>query len=224
MFLYLTPTCCLDSPYPAESDDLDFASLNLAENPAEPDLGDKLETSASIIPEVDKFSDYLFDSRRRIRACKQACECWSAVYDGMDVMTEIPRRGSSVLDDILPSGRKKSRSSSTLSTGSNISTLSGGSSHATDCLGPFINALFDKLEQLMDNSIYVNFQLTGLISRISCYHQPLIRSFLLNSNLVMQPGVRSLFQVRSCFKLTFCRSRVIQTHDTWHEIDTIVKE
>ena len=73
-------------------------------------------------------------------------------------------------------------------------SLNGGSGE-DECLGPFLNAVFDKVESMMDNSVYVNLMLTGLVSRLACYPQPLLRSFLLNSNLVIKPGVRSLVQV-----------------------------
>lgn len=55
--------------------------------------------------------------------------------------------------------------------------------------------LFAKLENMLQNSLYVNFLLTGLISQLACYPQPLLRSFLLNTNMVFQPSVKSLLQV-----------------------------
>lgn len=61
--------------------------------------------------------------------------------------------------------------------------------------GPFLSALLTKLESMMQNSLYVNLLLTGLISRLACYPKPLLRSFLLNHNLVFQPSVKSLMQV-----------------------------
>lgn len=50
----------------------------------------------------------------------------------------------------------------------------------------------------MQNSLYVNMLLTGVLSRLACYPQPLIRSFLLNHSLVFQPSVKSLVQAWSC--------------------------
>lgn len=55
--------------------------------------------------------------------------------------------------------------------------------------------IFAKLDSMMENSLYVNLLLTGIISRLACYPQPLLRSFLLNTNMVFQPSVRSLTQV-----------------------------
>lgn len=55
--------------------------------------------------------------------------------------------------------------------------------------------LFAKLENMLQNSLYVNILLTGIVFQLACYPQPLIRSFLLNTNMVFQPSVKSLIQV-----------------------------
>uniref|UniRef100_A0A1B6E9D5 FHF complex subunit HOOK-interacting protein C-terminal domain-containing protein n=1 Tax=Clastoptera arizonana TaxID=38151 RepID=A0A1B6E9D5_9HEMI len=61
--------------------------------------------------------------------------------------------------------------------------------------GPFLEVLFDKLEDMLNLDLYVNLRLTGLISRLAIYPQPLLHSFLLGNSLVFQPSIRSLFQV-----------------------------
>lgn len=63
------------------------------------------------------------------------------------------------------------------------------------CVGPFMIALFAKLENMLQNSLYVNILLTGIVAQLACYPQPLLRSFLLNTNMVFQPSVKSLIQV-----------------------------
>ena len=72
--------------------------------------------------------------------------------------------------------------------------------HVCIVSGPFLMALLLKLEGMVQNSLPVNLMLTGLISRLAVYSQPLLRSFLLNHNLVFQPTVKSLVQV--CFSPT----------------------
>lgn len=67
--------------------------------------------------------------------------------------------------------------------------------HAMPYTGPFLSTLFGKLDQMPSNSLYENLLLTGIISRLSVYPQPLIRSFLLNTYVVFHPAVRSLYQV-----------------------------
>ncbi|XP_021334254.1 FHF complex subunit HOOK-interacting protein 1B isoform X3 [Danio rerio] len=66
--------------------------------------------------------------------------------------------------------------------------------------GPFITVLFSKLENMMQNSLYVNILLTGVVFQLACYPQPLLRSFLLNANMVFQPSVKSLIQVLGTVK------------------------
>ncbi|XP_015277242.1 PREDICTED: FTS and Hook-interacting protein [Gekko japonicus] len=66
--------------------------------------------------------------------------------------------------------------------------------------GPLVAVLFAKLENMLQNSLYVNFLLTGLLSQLACYPQPLLRSFLLNTNMVFQPSVKSLLQVLGSVK------------------------
>lgn len=64
-------------------------------------------------------------------------------------------------------------------------------------LGPFMVVLFTKLENMLQNSLYVNILLTGIVAQLACYPQPLLRSFLLNTNMVFQPSVKSLIQVHN---------------------------
>ncbi|XP_003465300.2 FHF complex subunit HOOK-interacting protein 1B isoform X2 [Cavia porcellus] len=66
--------------------------------------------------------------------------------------------------------------------------------------GPFMAMLFAKLENMLQNSVYVNFLLTGLVAQLACHPQPLLRSFLLNTNMVFQPSVKSLLQVLGSVK------------------------
>lgn len=62
-------------------------------------------------------------------------------------------------------------------------------------VGIFLDVILRKLECMLSNNVYVNLHLTGLISRLTIYPQPLLQSFLLNHSLVFQPSIRSLFQV-----------------------------
>lgn len=62
-------------------------------------------------------------------------------------------------------------------------------------VGIFLDVLLRKLECMTSNNVYVNLHLTGLISRLAIYPQPLLQSFLLNHSLVFQPSIRSLLQV-----------------------------
>lgn len=66
--------------------------------------------------------------------------------------------------------------------------------------GPFMVVLFSKLENMLQNSLYVNILLTGIVAQLASYPQPLLRSFLLNTNMVFQPSIKSLIQVLGSVK------------------------
>lgn len=62
-------------------------------------------------------------------------------------------------------------------------------------VGPFVSVLLSRMENMLSNPLHVNLLLTGILAQLAAYPQPLLRSFLLNTNLVFQPTVRSLYQV-----------------------------
>ena len=45
------------------------------------------------------------------------------------------------------------------------------------------------------NSLYLNLMLTGVVTKLCSMHQPLLRGFLLDTRVVFQPGVPTLFSV-----------------------------
>uniref|UniRef100_A0A672LMX1 FHF complex subunit HOOK interacting protein 1A n=1 Tax=Sinocyclocheilus grahami TaxID=75366 RepID=A0A672LMX1_SINGR len=77
---------------------------------------------------------------------------------------------------------------------------SGSRGHAVPFTGPFLSVLLSRLENMQSNSLHVNLLLTGILAQLAAYPQPLLRSFLLNTNMVFQPSVRSLYQVLASVK------------------------
>ncbi|XP_047422909.1 FHF complex subunit HOOK interacting protein 1A isoform X1 [Sciurus carolinensis] len=75
-----------------------------------------------------------------------------------------------------------------------------GRTQSTPFTGPFISVVLSKLENMLENSLHVNLLLIGIITQLASYPQPLLRSFLLNTNMVFQPSVRSLYQVLASVK------------------------
>lgn len=65
----------------------------------------------------------------------------------------------------------------------------------TDQAGLLLKMLMHMLSRLLENPPVVNLLLTQLIARLAIYPQPLLRSFLLNHQLVLRPGIPSLIQV-----------------------------
>ena len=223
MFLYLTPSSCIDTinslghdgNIEANHNNMSGAgspqSIRSSESPSlerkkSMDSVNSYSSNTSVTPDLKPheamdFLEYLTDARQAIGSCKRSCHCWSAVYDGMDVVTDSSRVGRLSFSS---SSRQRTSDGSPISFGRSVSKSSDSTFddnkkvdtlYTTEILGPFLNAIFDKLEAMMDNSVYVNLLLTSLISRLACYPQPLLRSFLLNANLVIRPGVRSLAQV-----------------------------
>lgn len=81
--------------------------------------------------------------------------------------------------------------------------ISGGSisrTYSVPFTGPFVSVLLSRMENMLSNSLHVNLLLTGILAQLAAYPQPLLRSFLLNTNLVFQPTVRSLYQVLATVK------------------------
>uniref|UniRef100_A0A803VGG2 FHF complex subunit HOOK interacting protein 1A n=1 Tax=Ficedula albicollis TaxID=59894 RepID=A0A803VGG2_FICAL len=66
--------------------------------------------------------------------------------------------------------------------------------------GPFISVVLSKLENMLENSLHVNLLLIGIITQLASYPQPLLCSFLLKTDMVFQPSVRSLYQVLASVK------------------------
>ena len=55
--------------------------------------------------------------------------------------------------------------------------------------------MFGRLEQMPTNSLYLNLMLTGIIAQLAAMSLPLLRGLLLDTRIVFQPGVPSLYKV-----------------------------
>ncbi|XP_074518379.1 FHF complex subunit HOOK-interacting protein 1A [Halichoeres trimaculatus] len=84
--------------------------------------------------------------------------------------------------------------------GTKFSSSGAGRNHSVPFTGPFVSVLLSRMENMLSNSLHVNLLLTGILAQLAAYPQPLLRSFLLNTNLVFQPTVRSLYQVLATLK------------------------
>lgn len=217
-FLSLIPTCCS-----SESSSLSSSSENLngsANTPMKIDLKTSSELvfyRSSMLSDLyaevcADYMEYLADARSLLKVCQMKCTCWSAPYDGQNPAPQdpsavervrsasnlttpitngnIPNRGSLGPDDAHPPVKRS------------ISATEYEQKQSKPELGPFLVTLFQKIERMPQNSFYVNLILTGVVSRLALYPQPLLRSFLLNYNMVLKPGVRSLFQVRDSFSFS----------------------
>nr|CAD7430578.1 unnamed protein product [Timema monikensis] len=106
--------------------------------------------------------------------------------------------------------------------------------NTTPDIGPFLDVVLGKLTSMLSNGLYINLHLTGLVSRLAVYPQPLLHSFLLNHSLVFQPSIRSLFQVslnlhNTCFvqvlgSLKYRIDQYLSRHDNTEELLASARE
>jgi len=169
------------------------------------------------------YMEYLADARGLLKACQMKCTCWSAPYDGQNPVPPDPSSvererslsnlSAPVTNGDIPNRRSLGPEDSRAPVKRSKSATEYEQKQSKPDLGPFLVTLFQKIERMPQNSFYVNLILTGVVSRLALYPQPLLRSFLLNYNMVLKPGVRSLFQVSNlclsclfwlkCFLLVF---------------------
>jgi len=69
------------------------------------------------------------------------------------------------------------------------------SSRFEDRTGLLLKILLEKLSEMLQLPPVVNVVLTRLIIRLAHYPHPLLRSLLLNHQLVLKPGVPNLLSV-----------------------------
>ena len=73
--------------------------------------------------------------------------------------------------------------------------ISSPSSQFEDKIGLFLKIVMEKMMGMMQHPPTVNILLTRLVSRLAYYPHPLLRSLLLNHQLVLKPGIPNLFSV-----------------------------
>lgn len=220
-FLSLIPACCNTS---SQVSSLSSSAENLngsAPTPMKIDLkasSDLVFYRSSFLGDLYSevcadYMEYLVDARSLLRVCQMKCTCWSAPYDGQNPSSQDPssvereRSASSVSAPVangnIPNQVSLSVESAHAPVKRSRSATEFEQKQSKPDLGPFLMTLFQKMERMPQNTFYVNLILTGVVSRLALYPQPLLRSFLLNYNMVLKPGVRSLFQVRDCLIIFF---------------------
>lgn len=115
-------------------------------------------------------------------------------------INEVTAIKKEIINDVVDHHRNEAANPAKVSSSIN-SNRNNNTSYRQDVfngqpnIGIFLDVVLRKLECMISNNLYVNLHLTGLISRLAIYPQPLLQSFLLNHSLVFQPSIRSLFQV-----------------------------
>ena len=145
---------------------------------------------------IINYLDYLNDAHTAISNCIKATKSWNNKYDSINVITDHTENGIpnnySANNSHVPNGYNENQNNSSI--------------------GPFLSNLLNRLEMMCDNDFYINLHLTGLISRLACYPQPLIRSFLLNSKMTFNHEVKSLWTILTNLRNKFDNSAVQVTN------------
>lgn len=148
----------------------------------------ELMLSLGVEPDCDDITDDISTFRKRVRALRQKLE----EEDGLDKefvfnswWDDREGEGDEEVMEEEEEEEEERRSSS----------KKGSRRHGVPCTGPFISVLLSRLENLLENSIAVNLLVTGILTQLVSYPQPLLRSFLLSTDAHSQPNVRTLYQV-----------------------------
>ncbi|KAL1493126.1 hypothetical protein ABEB36_011247 [Hypothenemus hampei] len=198
-FISLAPNCC----YSSEIDDSELVNFT------------KYKQSL-----YGKYYAYLYDARNKISQCQKACTSWNNSYNGdEEFLSNSEEKSDSLISFERSSGYESFSAPNTdelkedqdfWQTSSNkyINKRVNVSHNLEEhpCLeeaptvGPFLTILLEKLRNFMSNSIYVNLHLTGLISRLAVYPQTLLRTYILDHSLVLQPNIPSIFEIMGIIK------------------------
>ncbi|XP_056646276.1 FHIP family protein AGAP011705 isoform X5 [Diorhabda sublineata] len=184
-FLTLTPKCCQTVEFTSHDNGQWYS----------------LKNKQSL---YGKYFAYLCDARNRIAQCQMACIAWNNLYTGEDYCDNSA--GTSLERS---SGYESLNCSSEDTKTEEYWEKSSNYQHKKQLLetpkitcieqsgasaGPFLSILMEKLRNYLSNSFYINIHLTGLISRLAAYPQPVLRAYLLDHNLILQPNVPSIFE------------------------------
>ncbi|CAH1153647.1 unnamed protein product [Phaedon cochleariae] len=157
-----------------------------------------------------KYYAYICDARNKIGRCQMACMAWNNSYSGEDDVFNNSENSSSIslerssgYDSLNLNLEETKKAEEYWKISSNFKPKRDTSTptkideidHTSPSAGPFLSILLDKLKNFLSNSVYINLHLTGLISRLAAYPQPLLRAYLLDHSLVLQPNVPSLFTI-----------------------------
>jgi hypothetical protein len=193
-FLNLIPSCCYSSSHVnyikinANADG--YILVDKSDSISQTSNGSDSDHMQDLQHLLFNYLDYLKDAHFVISNCMRATRSWSCKYDA----------NYKSIDSVQLNNSNNNNNDTNISANNHF-VPNGNANHSEEdqefCspIGPFLNTLLSRLEAICENDVYTNLQLTGLISRLATYPQPLIRSFFLNSTLIFQSGVKSLWTI-----------------------------
>ncbi|RWS02114.1 hypothetical protein B4U79_04576, partial [Dinothrombium tinctorium] len=218
-FLSLIPDCCfatLQTSWPISSSSSVSDSINDQSNESNFLTSTGVVSHFTLHP-LQNYVEYLNDAHNAIKRCAKGCRFWSHSYGMFNkeepALSPLPsiRLDNSPLDSgiYLNATSGAPNDSNLLNVPDAQMTLSNVQSDEKEItnnmanpnffesqlIGPFLSSIFDRLSKMPSNDVYTNLQLTGLLSRLAIYPQPILRSFLLNNQLTLNAKCRSLWSI-----------------------------
>uniref|UniRef100_A0A3Q0SZ41 Family with sequence similarity 160 member A1b n=1 Tax=Amphilophus citrinellus TaxID=61819 RepID=A0A3Q0SZ41_AMPCI len=148
----------------------------------------ELMLSLGVEPDCEDITDDTDTFSKRVQVLRQKLE-----EDEEELCTDFIF--SSLGDDAEEEGEVEVEEEEEEEEESRSNMKKGSRRHGVPFTGPFISVLLSRLENLLENSIAVNLLVTGILAQLASYPQPLLRSFLLSTDIQNQPNVRTLYQV-----------------------------
>lgn len=169
---------------------------------------------------MQNYVDYLNDAHSAIRNCIKASANWSKYSE-----YELKK----IQDQFNQLDEKENNSNVNNCLNNMTSDLTCEEHHfdkkfcqEAQIIGSFLSNLFNKLENFLNNDIYTNLQLTGLVSRLLTYPQPILRSYFFNDFLHIHPKVRTLWKILP--KLKYKLEKSLEKIDNYDELIESAKE
>lgn len=170
---------------------------------------------------MQNYVDYLNDAHQSIRRCIKGSANWSRYSEYQ--LKQIQERFNQQSDE------KENQPNCNNCLNNMTPDLPCEEQHfdknfnqETQLIGSFLSNLFNKLENFLNNDIYTNLQLTGLISRLVVYPQPILRSFFFNDHLHMNPKVRTIWRILP--KLKYKLEKQLEKIDNYDELIESARE
>ena len=198
--LSLTPICCSAAVNADDNRGVNFASQIFRQHRSN-------DEDSTMNDKDENFRRYLKDAKKRVRNKSEATKCWIYAYDGIDPpinddskkttcdKTPLEKEAEEFWDLVKHKEKLQfqdefSDDEDFESNNTRVVTTIDDVDFSVNSLGPFLDALLEKVELMASNTLATNLLLTSVLSQLASYPQPLLRSALISADVVFQPSVR----------------------------------
>ena len=173
---------------------------------------------------MQNYVDYLNDAHQLIRNCIKASTNWSKYSEYELKKIQARFNELSEKENNLNAANNCNNCLNTMASDLPCEEhhFDKSFNQETHLIGSFLSNLFNKLENYLNNDIYTNLQLTGLVSRLLIYPQPILRSFFFNDTLHIHSKVRTIWKILP--KLKYKLEKSLEKIDNYDELIESAKE